>query len=132
MKKYSFIAGVVVLAVAILACSNSSSKQTNEDSTVTVEQTSTEAVAMNTSLETANAIDEPMSTELKWFGFEEGYAKSVKEGKILLVDAYTDWCGWCKVMDKNIHRSRGNQRVEYLFCVCEIQSRNIERICICE
>jgi PBP1b-binding outer membrane lipoprotein LpoB len=117
MKKYSFIAGVVVLAVAILACSNSSSKQTNEDSTVTVEQTSTEAVAMNTSLETANTIDEPVSTELKWFGFEEGYAKSVKEGKILLVDAYTDWCGWCcrsghqpiLVTLSNLSRHRGNR-----------------------
>ena len=73
MKKYSFIAGVVVLAVAILACSNSSSKQTKEDSTVASESTTAEALAVNTSLETTNTIDEPVSTELKWYGFEEGY-----------------------------------------------------------
>ncbi len=24
-----------------------------------------------------------------------------KQSKFLFVDAYTDWCGWCKVMDKN-------------------------------
>ncbi len=40
---------------------------------------------------------------LTWFSFDEGYAKAVKEGKILLVDAYTDWCGWCKVMDKKTY-----------------------------
>ena len=41
--------------------------------------------------------------ELKWLDFESGYAKAAKEKKILLVDVYTDWCGWCKVMDKNTY-----------------------------
>lgn len=41
--------------------------------------------------------------ELKWFGWNEGYAKAVKEGKIVLVDAYTDWCGWCKKMDRDTY-----------------------------
>lgn len=45
--------------------------------------------------------------KLKWFGFEEGYQKAVKEGKILLVDAYTDWCGWCKVMDRETYTNAG-------------------------
>jgi len=40
---------------------------------------------------------------LAWFDFESGYEKAAKEGKILLVDAYTDWCGWCKVMDRNTY-----------------------------
>ncbi len=45
----------------------------------------------------------PQEEGLKWYSFEEGYAKAVKEGKILLVDAYTDWCGWCKVMDRKTY-----------------------------
>jgi thiol:disulfide interchange protein len=40
---------------------------------------------------------------LTWYDFESGYEKAAKEGKILLVDAYTDWCGWCKVMDRNTY-----------------------------
>lgn len=28
-------------------------------------------------------------------------ATAKKQNKYLFVDAYTDWCGWCKVMDKN-------------------------------
>ena len=41
--------------------------------------------------------------KLTWYGFEEGYKKAIKDGKILLVDAYTDWCGWCKVMDRETY-----------------------------
>ncbi|MBN2683086.1 MAG: thioredoxin family protein [Bacteroidales bacterium] len=32
--------------------------------------------------------------------WEKAVALSKKTGKILFVDYYTDWCGWCKVMDK--------------------------------
>jgi thiol:disulfide interchange protein len=32
--------------------------------------------------------------------YEELLKKCRKEKKLLLVDAYTDWCGWCKVMDQ--------------------------------
>lgn len=28
-------------------------------------------------------------------------AKAGKEKRLVFVDAYTDWCGWCKVMDRN-------------------------------
>jgi thioredoxin-related protein len=38
-----------------------------------------------------------------WLDFESGYAKAIKENKILLVDVYTDWCGWCKVMDRKTY-----------------------------
>lgn len=41
--------------------------------------------------------------ELKWFDFKNGKAKAEKEGKILLVDFYTDWCGWCKKMDADTY-----------------------------
>jgi uncharacterized protein YyaL (SSP411 family) len=39
--------------------------------------------------------------KINWLDFETGYATAVKEKKMLMVDAYTDWCGWCKVMDRN-------------------------------
>jgi thioredoxin-related protein len=41
--------------------------------------------------------------KLVWLGWNEGYEKSMKTKKILLVDAYTDWCGWCKRMDKDTY-----------------------------
>ena len=45
----------------------------------------------------------PQEAELKWYQWNEGYPIAVKEGKIILVDAYTDWCGWCKKMDRDTY-----------------------------
>jgi thioredoxin-related protein len=39
--------------------------------------------------------------EIKWYDFQEGYEKSIKDNKMLFVDSYTDWCGYCKLMDRN-------------------------------
>jgi thioredoxin-related protein len=35
-----------------------------------------------------------------WLKFDEGLAKAGKEEKFVLVDFYTTWCHWCKVMDE--------------------------------
>jgi thioredoxin-related protein len=41
--------------------------------------------------------------ELKWYNFDEGYKLAQKKNKIMLVDLYTDWCGWCKRMDRDTY-----------------------------
>jgi uncharacterized protein YyaL (SSP411 family) len=41
--------------------------------------------------------------ELQWMNFDEGYKQAQKKGKIMLVDVYTDWCGWCKRMDRDTY-----------------------------
>lgn len=38
---------------------------------------------------------------VKWMTFEEAVEKSKTEKRKIFIDVYTDWCGWCKVMDKN-------------------------------
>jgi thioredoxin-related protein len=42
----------------------------------------------------------PETTEVKWLTFEEAIEKSKTEKRKFFIDVYTDWCGWCKVMDK--------------------------------
>jgi thioredoxin-related protein len=39
--------------------------------------------------------------KVKWLTFEEAAALMEKNPKKIFIDVYTDWCGWCKVMDKN-------------------------------
>ncbi len=41
--------------------------------------------------------------EIKWMDFNKGYELAKKKNKIMLVDVYTDWCGWCKRMDKDAY-----------------------------
>ena len=39
-------------------------------------------------------------TKINWMTIEEAYAKQKITPKKILIDVYTDWCGWCKVMDR--------------------------------
>ncbi|WP_241210501.1 thioredoxin family protein [Brachyspira hampsonii] len=38
--------------------------------------------------------------------FEASVEKSKSENKIIMMDIYTDWCGACKEMDKNVFRNK--------------------------
>ncbi len=41
--------------------------------------------------------------KIKWITIAEAETKSNLQKKDILIDLYTDWCGWCKVMDKNTY-----------------------------
>lgn len=53
--------------------------------------------------DTASGEKKAVSGKLQWYEYADGYNKAKAENKILLVDAYTDWCGWCKVMDRETY-----------------------------
>jgi thioredoxin-related protein len=38
--------------------------------------------------------------EVKWYTLEEAMALNQQAPRKIFIDVYTDWCGWCKVMDK--------------------------------
>jgi|SRR5690606_9958587 len=40
------------------------------------------------------------TTKITWLTIEQAEAEMKKNPKKVYVDVYTDWCGWCKVMDK--------------------------------
>jgi thioredoxin-related protein len=37
---------------------------------------------------------------VRWMTFEEAVERSKHEKRTIFIDVYTDWCGWCKVMDR--------------------------------
>lgn len=37
--------------------------------------------------------------KINWMTFEEAIDANKKEKKYILIDVYTEWCGWCKRMD---------------------------------
>ncbi|MEM9932854.1 MAG: DUF255 domain-containing protein [Bacteroidota bacterium] len=36
---------------------------------------------------------------INWVSIEVAEEKAAEDGKKILIDMYTDWCGWCKRMD---------------------------------
>ena len=49
---------------------------------------------------------------VKWISLDQAEFELHKENRPVLIDLYTDWCGWCKVMDKKTYSNRNV--VQYL------------------
>jgi thioredoxin-related protein len=50
--------------------------------------------------------------ELAWRNWDTGLREANSKGRPVLVDVYTDWCTWCKRMDRDVY-SRSDVR-DYL------------------
>jgi thioredoxin-related protein len=48
----------------------------------------------------ASTASKSAEAKINWVTFEEAIEKNKKKPKKIFIDVYTDWCGWCKVMDK--------------------------------
>ncbi|MBC7775464.1 MAG: DUF255 domain-containing protein [Phycisphaerae bacterium] len=42
----------------------------------------------------------PDPEPLKWYTWEQAVELNKTKPKKIVVDVFTDWCGWCKKMDK--------------------------------
>lgn len=45
-------------------------------------------------------------SKVNWITFEEAMELHESNPKKLLIDLYTDWCGWCKVMDRETYNNQ--------------------------
>ena len=39
----------------------------------------------------------------KWQGWDAGLRAAAKSERPVLVDVYTEWCGWCRRMDRDVY-----------------------------
>ncbi|MCX6251636.1 MAG: DUF255 domain-containing protein [Bacteroidetes bacterium] len=75
--------------------------------------------------QTALSQDKPKEKEsqkadkIKWYSFEEAFKLSKKKPKKMLIDVYTDWCGWCKRMDADTYTNAVIQKYvnKNFYCV---------------
>ena len=56
------------------------------------------------------AVPSSFCAEKDWLKFNEGLTKAGKENKAVLIDFYTDWCHWCKVMDEKTFRDKAVEK----------------------
>lgn len=91
MKKILYLS----LIFTFLSCTNKNATTSTEDSQVT-----------------ASLLAEPMEVkkekdEILWISYEEAVKQAKKKKKKIFIDVYTDWCGWCKKMDKTTFKDPG-------------------------
>ena len=80
--------------------------------------------ALNRSAEPA-----PGEKHLDWLAFDAAAEQAKKANKHLVVDIYTTWCGWCKVMDRQTY---GNAEIaDYLtqnFVLTKVNGESSSRL----
>lgn len=64
-----------------------------------------------------------------WRGWNEGMAAAAAAGKPVIVDVYTDWCGWCKRMDRDTYsRDEVGAYVNRHFVMVRLNAESGERM----
>lgn len=43
--------------------------------------------------------------DIQWISWEEAQSRMKEEPRKVVVDVYTDWCGWCKKLDKTTFKN---------------------------
>ena len=52
-----------------------------------------------------------LSVQSQELTFDESIKKAGSENKKVIVDIYTDWCGWCKKMDRDVYESKPVKKI---------------------
>ncbi|HXS81693.1 MAG TPA: DUF255 domain-containing protein [Methylomirabilota bacterium] len=64
-----------------------------------------------------------------WRGWNEGLAAAAGGPKPVIVDVYTDWCGWCKRMDRDVYaRSDVSEYLNQHFVMVRLNAESAERV----
>lgn len=50
---------------------------------------------------TTDPVKEASEGKINWLSWEEAMEMNKENPKKIFIDLYTDWCGWCKKMDKS-------------------------------
>ena len=59
------------------------------------------------------------SSIIEWHSFADAYKMNKKKPKKIFIDVYTDWCGWCKKMDRETFQDPETAKYmqKHFYCV---------------
>jgi thioredoxin-related protein len=60
--------------------------------------------AKKTAKQNESVVKKDEENTIKWLSYSEAAKLNAKKPKKIFVDVYTDWCGWCKQLDKTSFR----------------------------
>lgn len=65
------------------------------------------------------------AAEGDWMKFNQGLSLAEKQSKVVLIDFYTSWCHWCKVMDeKTFQNVDVAKRLKERFVTVRVNAEN--------
>jgi thioredoxin 1 len=103
MKNTSLMSLLVVLALVLNACNTTSTKSEGDKPAVSEPENTapavSEAEAPKSDVSTASTEPGIQFSEATWKTHLE---KAKAENKLVFLDAYTSWCGPCKMLQKNV------------------------------
>lgn len=71
----------------------------------------------------------PKDTGIKWVTFEEMVKLQKEKPRKIVLDVYTDWCGWCKVMDqKTFSKPSIGKYVNKKFYAVKLNAESQEKV----
>lgn len=108
MKKVLFIPLLKISVLVLIAgmmwqCSDSPAEEKEAGASEMEPAAVSETVPAANPGQAAKAVPATTSNlakEIQWISWDEAVAANEQSPKLLFIDLYTDWCGWCKVMDK--------------------------------
>ncbi len=56
-----------------------------------------------TALRSQTVVPRVKPAKIQWLTVEQAFALNQNQPRKILIDVYTDWCGWCKVMDRETY-----------------------------
>ncbi len=61
--------------------------------------------------------------------FNDALAKAKSEDKRVIIDIYTDWCGWCKKMDEEVYSNKKIKKIiEESFVFVKLDAESNDKV----
>lgn len=108
-KKIALIPGTFIVSIVILAIAGAQSSQKRRTPVLTTDDLGSTRESVSSPPETEvqptpSRNQEMVRGAINWHrDLRKAMEIAKAEDKIVVVDVYTDWCGWCKKMDRTIY-----------------------------
>lgn len=71
----------------------------------------------------------PAARAVEWKGWNAGLKAAAASGRPVIVDVYTDWCRWCKQMDREVYgRADVSRYLDAKFVAVKLDAESSEAV----